>query len=474
MDILLRIVDNITHLFGGGLHRSLTTTALKQLERRSSTSNLEVFCVLSVTLTKTRCSMMLFRQQLTHVSDNVKPDLDATMTSGNGVLPLLPSLVHRGFCTPGRNLRLHPDDYYLLGSGLGWDERWFGSTIGAGNTFKVDHEGLSFCRSPNGQMFLLADAVAEGKGDIVGQSAWTEFGGWDAYSKFFDNEWALPHHVHQGVEPAEAAGTKAKPESYYFPPQYNQRRSWAPDTLIGLRSNVTREQVRRCLEVWGTDSMDIRHLSQAYPMEIGTGFMMDTGVLHAPAGLCTYEPQRRSDTFQMFQAKTSDGWLSRNELLFKDIPEGKKGDYDYMISLLDWDKNVNADAFVTSRKLRPIADASRSFDGVDDRWVVYGDVNGYEQFSAKELTIQPGCRTTLTDAGASCILFVAGRGSIGPHQCEAPVMWRHSDILQDEFFITAKAANGTTIVNNGPYPLVSLRYFGPKTHRKEMPQFVSK
>ncbi len=412
------------------------------------------------------------RQQLTHVSDNVKTAFDATMEKGEGILPLLPSLVHRGFCHPGKNLRLHPDDYYHLGPGLGWDERWFGSTIGAGNEFKVEFEGLSFCRSPNGKKFLLADAVQEGKGDVIGLAAWDEFGEWEAYSKFFDNKNALPHHVHQDEKHAKAAGLKAKPESYYFSPHYNQHHSFAPDTLIGLRSNVTKDQLRRCLEAWSGGSMDIRHLSQAYPMQIGTGFMMDTGVLHAPAGLCTYEPQRRSDTFQMFQALTADGWLVKGILFFKDIPAGKIGDYDYMIEILDWEKNINADAFVTSRKLYPIIDNARSSTGFEDRWVVYGDVNGYEQFSAKELTIQPGQKVTLSDAGASCILFVSGRGKIGPHDCEAPVLWRHDDVLQDEFFITAKAAKSTTIVNKGPCPLVSLRYFGPKTHGAEMPQFA--
>lgn len=417
--------------------------------------------------------MVLTRRNLRHVSDNVRSSLDATMSDGEGVIPLLLNLVHRGFCTPGRNLRLHPDDYYMLGPGLGYDERWFGSTIQAGNEFRVDHEGLSFCRGPNGTMFLLADAVGEGKADIIGEAAWKEYQEWEAYSKFFDNQWALPHHVHQGAEHAEAAGTKAKPESYYFPWEYNQHHSFAPDTLIGLRSKVTKEQLIACLKAWSTGSMDIRHLSQAYPMEIGTGFMMDTGVLHAPAGLCTYEPQRRSDTFQMFQARTGDGWLKREVLLFKDIPIDKIGDFEYMVSLLAWEKNIRADEFVTSRKLRPIVDTNRSHDGVEDKWVVYGDVDGYEQFSAKELTIQPGCSTVLTDAGASCILFTAGRGMIGPHACEAPVMLRHFSINQDEFFITAKACKGTRIVNNGPYPLVSLRYFGPKTHGEQMPQFVS-
>ena len=41
------------------------------------------------------------------------------------------------------------------------------------------------------------------------------------YSKFFDNQFPLPLHVHHRDQHAAALGKKGKPEAYYFPPQLN-------------------------------------------------------------------------------------------------------------------------------------------------------------------------------------------------------------------------------------------------------------
>ena len=34
---------------------------------------------------------------------------------GNGILRLKPTWVPRAFCRPGKRIKLHPDDYYVLG-----------------------------------------------------------------------------------------------------------------------------------------------------------------------------------------------------------------------------------------------------------------------------------------------------------------------------------------------------------------------
>ena len=34
---------------------------------------------------------------------------------GNGILRLSPTWVPRAFCIPGRRIKLHPEDYYILG-----------------------------------------------------------------------------------------------------------------------------------------------------------------------------------------------------------------------------------------------------------------------------------------------------------------------------------------------------------------------
>lgn len=56
------------------------------------------------------------------------------LLEGNGVLRLAPTWVPRSFCRPGKRIKLHPDDYYVLGLERGGiDERWLASTTRAGN-----------------------------------------------------------------------------------------------------------------------------------------------------------------------------------------------------------------------------------------------------------------------------------------------------------------------------------------------------
>lgn len=403
------------------------------------------------------------------VDGNVQSLVEDAIAVGQGVLHALPNFVHRDFCKPAQNLRLHPDDYYWLGAGLGFDERWFLSTMPAANTVKVDHEGLTFILCPNGQRVLLRDAVEARPTTIVGMAMYDSFRAWAAYSKFFDNMNALPHHSHQNDEAAARVGIKGKPESYFWPAEYNQYPTREGYTYFGLRPGTTRGQVLECLKAWGAGGSDIRYLSQAYKLRVDTGWLVPPGMLHAPGSLCTYEPQSHSDTFQMYQHATTDGALKRDELLFKDIPNDKKGDFEYMLDLLDWDLNLDPD-FPRLYALTPRLDASRSHQGVRDEWVVYGRVHGAECFSAKKLTIAPGCETTLSDPGASGILFMNGRGTIGGHVIDVPSMFRVGDVTYDEFFISHYAAARTKIVNTGKTPLTSLRYFGPNCHGVDLPE----
>ena len=64
---------------------------------------------------------------------------------GEGILRLAPTWVPRSFCVPGRRIKLHPDDYYVLGGVRGGiDERWLSSTTPAKNgPLTGEHEGLS-------------------------------------------------------------------------------------------------------------------------------------------------------------------------------------------------------------------------------------------------------------------------------------------------------------------------------------------
>src|ERR1700712_1477553 len=88
------------------------------------------------------------------------------LEQGKGIVRLAPTWVPRSFCVPGRRIKLHPDDYYVLGGARGGiDERWFSSTTPAKNgPLTGKNEGLSaivFNDGKKEQKVLLKDAIDE-------------------------------------------------------------------------------------------------------------------------------------------------------------------------------------------------------------------------------------------------------------------------------------------------------------------------
>jgi hypothetical protein len=389
--------------------------------------------------------------------------LNDAMDAGKGILRLIPTWVPRVFMQPGRRIKLAPTDWYALGVERGGiNERWFSSTTEAGNPGRRRDEGLSYVKF-RGNKFLLRDAVAEGKGAIVGEQIWDNYRRWPVYSKFFDNLGPIFHHLHQQEKHAKLVGQEGKPEAYYFPPQLNAAENHFDYTFMGFEPGTTKDDVKRCIENWKTGDNGILDLSKAYRLKRGTGWVVPAGVLHAPGSLCTYEPQWGSDVFGSFQSLV-EGREVEWSWLVKDVPKEKREDLDYIIDMLDWEKNVDP-YFKNSNYIEPIIDEKQSGIGYVDRWITYGKIDGKQLFSAKELTVFPDCKCTLHDNGASGWILVQGHGKVGDLTVDTPVMIRYGAEPDDELFVTAAAAqNGVTVENTGSEPLVILRYFGPDTH----------
>ncbi len=396
--------------------------------------------------------------------DNVAQVYQQAMDAGEGILRLIPNWVPRSFLHPGKRIKLAPTDWYALGVHRGGiDERWFASTTEAANDNRADDEGLSYVKF-DGKKFLLRDAVAEGKGSVVGKSVWDKYKKWPVYSKFFDNAGPIPHHMHQMSEHAKNVGQEGKPEAYYYPPQLNAAENHFDYTFMGFEPGTTKADVRKCLEDWNKGDNGILDLSKAYRLKRGTGWVVPAGVLHAPGSLCTYEPQWGSDVFGMFQSLV-EGREVPWDLLVKDVPNDKKKDLDYIISMLDWDKNVDPN-FKNSNYVEPILDPAQSGEGYFDKWITYGKIDGESLFSAKELTVMPGCKCTIKDGAASGWITVQGCGKVGKLSVETPVMIKFGSEPNDELYISADAAEkGFVVENTGSEPLVSLRYFGPNVHK---------
>jgi len=382
---------------------------------------------------------------------------------GEGILRLAPAWVPRAFCIPGKRLKLHPDDLYAFGAHRGGiDERWFSSTTKADNgPLTTPDEGLSYVvygDPAKPERILLKDLVDQMGATLLGDKIWNEYHAWPIYSKFFDNKGALPHHVHQMEEHAKLVGMQPKPESYYFPRQVNNYGGDAPYTYFGLEPGTTKEQVRHCLEIWNQGDNHITDLSKAYRLEVGTGWYVPAGVLHAPGSLCTYEPQWASDVFAMFQSLVNEVPMDWS-LMVKNVPPDKQNDLDYLISMLDWEANLTPNFrekfFRRPKPVKPLAEMEA--EGYLEYWISYG--NPY--FAAKELTVLPGRTVTIKDACAYGMIMLQGHGTMGKWPIETPTLIRFGQLTFDEYFVSYPAARAGVKIHNPSLsdPIVMLKHF---------------
>lgn len=381
-----------------------------------------------------------------------------TFEKGEGILRLFPAFVPRRFNKAGRRLRLHSDDYFAFGMERGSiTERWFAATIAANNgpTAKAD-EGMSYvCVDyDSDEKFSLRNAVKVLGAELVGEELMEKYNGWPMYSKFFDNEAPLFHHLHLTFEAAARVGKLGKPECYYFPKQLNNWFGEADYTYFGFDPDVTPEEVKERISHFKDDDTRITDLSRAYRIELGTGWYTPAGVIHAPASVLTYEPQWNSDVNSVFENIVS-GEVYPAEMLNEECPEDDN-DIEAVFNLLDWEKNVDPH-YRKHYFRRPVTEVET--EAYTQKWIVYG--NPY--IFAKELTVNPGQSVVIKDDAAYGCITIQGHGKIGVFDCEAATLLHFGQQSSDEFFVSEKAATeGVTITNNSKVePLVLLKHFGP-------------
>ncbi|MBQ7725570.1 MAG: hypothetical protein IJT66_00315 [Clostridia bacterium] len=383
-----------------------------------------------------------------------KETLKNILKSGNGLLRFKPNFVPRRFCAPGFRLRLHPDDYFALGMQRGAiKERWFSSIIPAANgPLAPKDEGMSYVVAGNDKI-LFKEFVDTLQADLLGEDLMRTHGTWPMYSKFFDYSDPLFHHVHLTFEAAARVGKLGKPEAYYYPRQLNNYPGKSPYTYFGFSPEVTKEQVKERLRLFESGDDRITELSRAYRIQLGTGWYTAPGVIHAPGSYLTYEPQWNADVNSVFENIVGNE-IYPYDFLVENCPPDKSRDLDYVIGLLDWEKNVDPD--YRKHFFRPPVVCTED-ENHSEKWVVYG--NPY--IAAKELTVYPGKTAVIRDDTPYGCILTQGHGTLNGLHAETAVMLRFGQESADEFFVSFNAAhNGLAVKNESPCePLVMLKHF---------------
>ena len=378
--------------------------------------------------------------------------------AGKGILQLTPTWVPRGFNEPGHRLRLHPDDYYAFGMDRGGIcERWLGSINRALNGPKTgETEGMSYVlvNKETKEKVLFKDFIDELGADLIGDTLMEKYGTWPVFAKLYDYDKPLFHHLHLKEEMANRIGMHGKPESYYFPPQYNAPYLGRfPLTYFGFDPSTTKEEVMDCLRNYDVKDNRITELSRAYRIKLGTGWYTPAGVIHAPASVVTFEPQWNSDVNTIMENVTM-GEVNPHNLLTDCAPEEEKDDLEAIFNQIDWEESTRADYKETYFREPKIKSSTNE---AVEKWVAYAN----DYVAAKEVTVLPGQTYTLTDQSAYGLVVTQGHGFFGDFECEAPGLLHFDDISGDEFFISEKAAKaGIVVKNTSTYePLVLLQNY---------------
>lgn len=378
--------------------------------------------------------------------------------NGDGILQLTPTWVPRAFNRPGRRLRLHPDDYFAMGMERGAIvERWFSSITHAETKGAGKYEGMSFVNVDDNpeHVILFKDFIDELGAELIGQELMDRYGTWPMYSKFYDYEWPLFHHIHHGEEACKRVGVLPKHEHYFFPKQYNNHLGAMPVSYFGFDPSVTKEEVMERLQDYTVRDTRITELSRAFRLELDTGWYTPAGVVHAPGSLCTYEPQWNSDVMAIWE-NVVNGEVFHYDDLSGYLPKEDKKDIKKIFEVADWELNTAAD-YRERFFRRPVMESKN--DSYDQKWIVYGN----DYVGAKELTVYPGQKVIIRDESAYGCLVIQGHGKIGKYECESPTLIHYGELTADEFFVCkSKASEGVVIENKSKYePLVILKHFGP-------------
>lgn len=161
----------------------------------------------------------------------------------------------------------------------------------------------------------------------------------------------------------------------------------------------------------------------------------------------------------MYQSVLLGDHTTPSNLLWKDTPKNKLGDYDHLAAVADWDLNTDPDfhehRFMAPKPVRPVGEMTKA--GYLEEWVCYK----CKLACAKRLTVYPGQTVLIKDGAPYGLIMLEGHGRLNDWDIESPTQIRYGQLTHDEFFVTADAAaKGVMITNQSKCdPLVMLKHF---------------
>jgi len=410
-------------------------------------------------------------------SDGIASVLDNCLDKNGGVFQLLHRYAGRTFCTPGKRLRLDARSYYpdYMG-GTGLDELWMCCTVPI-VTGVIDtrtkkapfREGEAHVLTSDGQVISLQNLISANPkavlGDKVTALSKQLFGNvtWPIVSKKFDNLNPIPHHLHWSKWEVYDINSYDNPG--VSPSHYHT-------TAMGLYPFVTKAQFLACMKSFGKGAYNgVRHLSPHTMMHIDNGFVMPNGVLHSPTNLCTHELHVTMDEHFLAEDLTLDGRIGAKDAFYacreEDYPKARHEDWEYLVEKFDFAANQDPD-FVLKNSRPAIPAEEFKGNGVDAKWIVYGNFLGDQKCSILRLIVAPGAKTTFRPECPTMFHTNGGSGRVG----KLAVRYHQNMVLGEIYpeigFITqaALANGGVEIENTGTEPLVLTFDFPQNAHSR--------
>ena len=168
---------------------------------------------------------------------------------------------------------------------------------------------------------------------------------------------------------------------------------------------------------------------------------------------------------------TLDGRIGAADAFYacreEDYPKNKHEDWEYLVEKFDFAANQDPD-FVQKNSRPAITAKEFTADGVDAKWIIYGDFLGDQKASILRLTVHPGAKTRFCPESPTLFHTNGGSGRVGKLEVRYHQNMKLGEIYPEIGFITQSALNngGVEIENTGTEPLVLTFDFPQNAHSK--------